>query len=138
MPTPTKSQNTTIVGSRDLDSTQLSHPSRFCHRRPLCGNNDYTPFKSTTQNQNLFLRKYFYLLPTQAQKKHILQLGINGNPAKRDLHKIMGKIRYHYFQNWHLKIVQKTKSVYFFNLSYRILMADHFRPFSDFIISISI
>ena len=99
MPTPTKSRNPTIVGSGDPDSTQLSHPSRFCHWRPLFGNNDYPPFKSTTQNQNLFPQKDFYFQPTQAQKKHLLQLGIHGNPAKRDLHKIMGKIRYHYFQN---------------------------------------
>ena len=40
MAIPTKSQNPTIFGSRDpdstqlshyLDSTQLSHPSKFCH-----------------------------------------------------------------------------------------------------------
>ena len=29
--------------------------------------------------------KYFYFLPTQAQKKHLLQLGTHGNPAKCDL-----------------------------------------------------
>ena len=49
-----------------------------------------------TQNQNLFPGKDFYFLPTQAQKNHLLQLGIHGDPTKCDLHKIMGKIRYHY------------------------------------------
>jgi hypothetical protein len=29
------------------------------------------PFKTTTQNQNLFLTKDFYFLPTQAQKNHL-------------------------------------------------------------------
>ena len=53
----------------------------------------------TTQNQNLLLRKDFYFLPTQAKKTHLLQLGIHGQPVKCDLHKIMGKIRYQYFQN---------------------------------------
>ena len=37
--------------------------------------------------------------PRLKKKKHLLQLGIHGNPAKRDLLKLMGKIRYHYFQN---------------------------------------
>ena len=94
-------------------SAKWSHPSRFCHWCPLFGDNGYPPFKSTTQNQNLFLRKNFYFLPTQAQKTHLLQLGIHGNPAKLDLRKIMGKIRYHYFQNWHLEIVHKTNVLIF-------------------------
>ena len=89
MPTPIKLQNPTIVGSGDPDSTQLSHPSRFCHWRPSFGDNGYPPCKSTTQNQNLFPRKDFNFLPTQAQKKHLLQLGIHGDPAKRDLRKII-------------------------------------------------
>ena len=32
-------------------------------------------------------------------KKHLLQLGINVDPAKHDLRKMMGKIIYHYFQD---------------------------------------
>ena len=75
MPTSTKSWNQTILGSRDPDSTQLSHPSRFCHWHPLFGDSCYPPFKSTTQKQNLFLRKDFYFLTTQAQKTHLIQLG---------------------------------------------------------------
>jgi hypothetical protein len=57
----------------------------------LFGDNGYLPFKSTTQNQNLSLQKDFYLLPTQAKKKAFITTGIHGNPAKRDLRKIMGK-----------------------------------------------
>ena len=53
MPT-TESQNPTITCSVDPDSTQLSHPSRFCHWCPLFGDNGYPPFKSTTQNQDFF------------------------------------------------------------------------------------
>ena len=105
MPAPTKSQNSTSLDQGSPSSTQLSHSSRFCHLRPLFGDNGYPPCKSTTQNQNLFLLKDFNFLPTQAKKIPLLQLGIHGDPAKRDLRKIMGKIRYHYFQNWHLKIV---------------------------------
>ena len=56
------------------------------------------PFKGTTQNQNLFLQKDIYFLPTQNKKK-ILQLGIHRDPVKCDLGKIMGRIRYHAFQN---------------------------------------
>ena len=33
------------------------------------------------------------------KKTFITLYGIHGNPAKRDLLKIMGKIRYRYFQN---------------------------------------
>ena len=60
--------NPTIVGSGDEDSAQWSHPCRFFHWRTLFSNNDYPPFKGTTQNQNLFPRKDFDFLPTQAQK----------------------------------------------------------------------
>ena len=67
MPTPTKSQNPTIVGSGDPDSAQLSHPSRFCHWHPSFGNNGYPPFKKTTQNQNLFL------LPNEGRQWRNLQ-----------------------------------------------------------------
>ena len=75
MPTSTKLRNPAIivVGSRDMFmySTQWSHPSssRFRHCCPLFGDNSYPPSKSTTQNQNLFLRKDFYFLPIQAKKK---------------------------------------------------------------------
>ena len=95
MPTLTKLRNPTIVVSGDPDSAQWSLPSSFCHWHSLFGDNGYPPFKGTTQNQNLFPKKDFYLPPTQAQK--LLQLGIDGDPAKRDLCKILGEIRYHYF-----------------------------------------
>jgi hypothetical protein len=92
IPSPTKSRNTTIMGSGDPDSAQLSHPSRFCHwHSSFCDNAGYPPFKGTTQNQNLFLQKDFFFLQTQAQKK-ILQLVIHGDPAKCGLRKIMSKI----------------------------------------------
>ena len=77
MPTLTKLWNPTIVGSGAPDSTQWSHPSRFCHWRPWFSNNGYPPFIGTTQNLNLFPWKDFYSLPTQAQKNHLLQLGIH-------------------------------------------------------------
>ena len=82
MPTPSKSRNPTIVGLGDLDSAQCSHPSSFCHWCSSFGDNGYPPFKDTTQNQNLFPPKDFYFLPTQAKKKHLLQLGICVVPAK--------------------------------------------------------
>ena len=41
-----------------------------------------------------------FLFPANPGSKiHLLQLGIHGEPSKCDLRKIMGKIRYHYFQN---------------------------------------
>ena len=39
-----------------------------------------------------------------------------------DLGQQIGKIRYHYFKNWDFQKKLKLKSVYFFNLSYRILI----------------
>ena len=79
MPTPTKLRNPTIVGSGDPDNAEWSHPCRFGHWCPSFSNNDYPPFKGKTQNQNLFPKKNFYFLATQAQKKHLLQLGIHGD-----------------------------------------------------------
>ena len=74
--------------------------------------------------RTLFPRKVFYFLATQTKKKHLLKLGIHGSPDKRELRKIMGKIRYYYFQN-----IENNSGI-----SYSILMADHLSPFSDFII----
>ena len=88
MLTPTKVQNPTILGSGDLVSTQWSHPCRFCHWFPSFGNNGYPPFKGTTQYQTLFLRNERIFSCQPRLKKHLLQLGIHGNPAKRDLCKI--------------------------------------------------
>ena len=44
------------------------------------------------------------------------------------------KIRESFFQSRHFQNFTNSFYVYFFTLSYRILMADHFRQFSDFII----
>ena len=69
--------------------------SRFCHLHPSFDDNGYPPFKSTMYTKpKLVPPKYFYFLPTQAQKNHLLQLGTHGNPAKCDLQKIMGKRRF--------------------------------------------
>ena len=46
MPTPTKSQNTTILGSGDPVRNQWSHPSSFCYWRSLFAGNIY-PSKGT-------------------------------------------------------------------------------------------
>ena len=54
---------------------------------------------SKDMQRTLFPRKVFYFLATQTKKKHLLKLGIHGSPDKRELRKIMGKIRYYYFQN---------------------------------------
>ena len=63
------------------------------------GDNGYPPFKSTTQNQNLFLRKDFYFLTTQAHKNHLLQLGKHGDLSKLDLDKKTAKYATDYFEN---------------------------------------
>ena len=69
MPTPTNLRNPTIVGSGNPDNAQWSHPiTGFAIDAPSLSNNGYPPFKGTTQNQNLFPRKDFYFLPTQAKK----------------------------------------------------------------------
>ena len=80
------------------------------------------------QKQNLFLRKDFYFLTTQAQKTHLIQLGNRRNLFKHDLRKKKVKQENHFFKIDVFKIVQKTKSTYFFKSSYRLLMADHLRP----------
>ena len=41
----------------------------------------------------------FFSANPGSKTKHLLQISIHGNSAKWDLCKIMGKMRYHYFQN---------------------------------------
>ena len=98
MPNPTKSRNPTTVGSGE------SIPN--CHT--LAGFAIGTLYLTTMATLHLRAlhktktcsseRIFIYCQP-RLKKKHLLQLGIHGNPAKRDLRKIMGKIRYHYFKN---------------------------------------
>ena len=46
MATPTKLQNPTVLGLGVPASTQWSHPSRFCHWRPLFGDNTTLHFRA--------------------------------------------------------------------------------------------
>ena len=76
MPTLTKWQNTTILGSGDLISAQWSHLRRFYYWRPSFADNGFPPFKSTTQNQKLFLLLCICIsCQPRLKKPNKLQLG---------------------------------------------------------------
>ena len=95
MPTPMKSQNTTIWGSGDPASAQWSQPSMFCYWHSFLGNDGYPPIKTKT----CFPERIFISCQPSLKKKHLLQLGIHGKPAYCHLRKIIGEIRYHYFES---------------------------------------
>ena len=45
----------------------------------------------------------FFDFHTSAEKKHLMQYDTSFIRGCHDLGKTIGKIRYHYFQNWDLK-----------------------------------